>query len=97
VAAVEYSNISLARQVARQTRSREDHWVWLLPILAGVLMDVALARPQFAHGRAVAQVSGIDIMLALDVSSSMQALDFKIDGQPAIYDDKGKEPKPYPR
>jgi Ca-activated chloride channel family protein len=55
----------------------------LLPILAGVLMDVGLARPQFAHGRAEAQVSGIDIVLALDVSGSMQALDFKIDGQPA--------------
>jgi Ca-activated chloride channel family protein len=83
VAAVEYSNVSLARRVARQTRSRAGHWVWLLPILAGVLMDVALARPQFAHGSAVAQVSGIDIVLALDVSGSMQAMDFKIDGQPA--------------
>jgi Ca-activated chloride channel family protein len=83
VAAVEYSNVSLARRVARQTRSRAGHWVWLLPILAGVLMDVALARPQIAHGRAETQVSGIDIMLALDVSGSMQALDFKIDGQPA--------------
>ena len=28
------------------------------------------------------QASGIDIMLALDVSGSMQALDFKVDGQP---------------
>ena len=83
VAAVEYSNISLARRVGRQTRSRAGRWVWLLPILAGVLMDVGLARPQFAHGRAEAQVSGIDIVLALDVSGSMQALDFKIDGQPA--------------
>ena len=83
VAAVEYSNVSLARRVARQTRSRAGRWVWMLPILAGVLMDVALARPQLAHGSTVAQVSGIDIMLALDVSGSMQALDFKIDGQPA--------------
>ena len=81
-AAVEYSNVSLARQVARETRSRAGRWVWLLPILAGVLMDVALARPQIAHGRAETQASGIDIMLALDVSGSMQALDFKVDGQP---------------
>jgi Ca-activated chloride channel family protein len=29
------------------------------------------------------QASGIDIVLALDVSGSMQALDFKLDGQPA--------------
>ena len=83
VAAVQYSNVSLARQVARQTRSRAGRWVWLLPILAGALMVVGLARPQFGHGRTEAQASGIDIVLALDVSGSMQALDFKLDGQPA--------------
>jgi len=82
VPAVEYSNVSLARQVARQTRSRAGRWVWMLPILAGAFMVVGLARPQFGHGRAEVQASGIDIMLALDVSGSMQALDFKVDGQP---------------
>jgi Ca-activated chloride channel family protein len=45
-------------------------------------MVVGLARPQFGHGRTEVQASGIDIMLALDVSGSMQALDFKVDGQP---------------
>ena len=82
VAAVQYSNVSLARQVARQTRSRAGHWVWLLPVLAGALMVVGLARPQFSHGSADVQASGIDIMLALDVSGSMQALDFKVNDQP---------------
>jgi Ca-activated chloride channel family protein len=81
VAAVQYSNVSLARQVARQTRSRVGRWVWLLPILAGALMVVGLSRPQFGHGRTEAQASGIDVVLALDVSGSMQALDFKLDGQ----------------
>jgi Ca-activated chloride channel family protein len=83
VAAVQYSNVNLARQVARQTRSRAGRWVWLLPILAGALMVVGLSRPQFGHGRTEAQASGIDVVLALDVSGSMQALDFKLDGQPA--------------
>jgi Ca-activated chloride channel family protein len=55
----------------------------LLPILAGALMVVGLSRPQFGHGRTEAQASGIDVVLALDVSGSMQALDFKLDGQPA--------------
>ena len=82
VAAVQYSNVSLARQVARQTRSRAGHWVWLLPVLAGALMVVGLARPQFSHGSADVQASGINIMLALDVSGSMQALDFKVNDQP---------------
>jgi Ca-activated chloride channel homolog len=83
VAAVQYSNVSLARQVARETRSRPGRWVWSLPILAGGLMVVGLARPQFGHGRTEVQASGIDIVLALDVSGSMQALDFKLHGQPA--------------
>jgi Ca-activated chloride channel family protein len=54
----------------------------MLPILAGAFMVAGLARPQVGHGRAEVQASGIDIMLALDVSGSMQALDFKVDGQP---------------
>jgi Ca-activated chloride channel family protein len=83
VAAVQYSNVSLARRVARETRSRAGRWVWLLPILAGGLMVIGLARPQLGHGCTEVQASGIDIMLALDVSGSMQALDFKLDGQPA--------------
>lgn len=83
VAAIQYSNIGLARRVARRTRSRAGRWVWALPILAAALMIVGLARPQLGRGRADVPASGIDIMLALDVSGSMQALDFKLNGQPA--------------
>ncbi len=83
VAAVEYSNVSLARQIARATRSRTGRWIWLLPVLAGALMSVGLARPQYGHALTDVHTSGIDIVLALDVSGSMQALDFKLDGKPA--------------
>jgi len=82
VAAVQYSNVALARQVARQTRSRAGRWVWWLPIVAAALMISGLARPQLGRGRADVPASGIDVMLALDVSGSMQALDFKLHGQP---------------
>jgi Ca-activated chloride channel family protein len=81
VAAVEFSNIGVARTIARTTRSRVGRWVWLLPILAGALMVVGMARPQLAHGSSQVTASGIDIMLGLDVSGSMQALDFKMGGQ----------------
>lgn len=83
VAAIQYSNVGLARQVARQTRSRAGRWVWWLPIVAAALIVLGLARPQLGRGRAGISASGIDIMLALDVSGSMQALDFKLQGQPA--------------
>jgi Ca-activated chloride channel family protein len=81
VAAVEYSSVSLVREVARSSRSRIGRWTALLPILAGVLMIVGLARPQREHSRTEVTLNGIDILLALDVSGSMQALDFAIDRQ----------------
>lgn len=51
-------------------------WPWLrLPAL--VLLIVALARPQVSAGVKETSGAGIDIMLALDISGSMQAEDFK--------------------
>jgi Ca-activated chloride channel family protein len=78
VAAVEYSDVSLARAVARRTRSRIGGIVWLLPIVAAALMIVGLARPQRTHSRTEVTAKGIDIVLGLDVSGSMQALDFTV-------------------
>jgi Ca-activated chloride channel homolog len=81
VAAVEYSDISLAREVARRSRSRIGLLVWVLPLLACALMIVGLARPQRAHSRTEVTANGIDIVLCLDVSGSMQALDFLVNHQ----------------
>jgi Ca-activated chloride channel family protein len=80
-AAIEYSHVGLAREVARAARSRPGRWARLLPILACVFMIVALARPQRAHSRSEVTVNGIDIVLGLDVSGSMQALDFELDNR----------------
>ena len=79
VAAVEYSDVSLAREIARRSRSRIGGVVWLLPIIAAALMIVGLARPQRTQSRTEVTANGIDIVLALDISGSMQALDFKVD------------------
>lgn len=81
VAAIEYSDVGIAHAVARTTRSRAGRWVWLLPILAGACMIFGLARPQIGHGRTEVTANGIDIMLGLDVSGSMQALDFTLGNQ----------------
>jgi Ca-activated chloride channel family protein len=82
VAAVEYPNVDLARKVASESRSRFGRWTRFLPYLAAALAIGGLARPQLVHGRTEVHASGIDIMLALDVSGSMQALDFKLNGVP---------------
>ena len=79
VAAVEYSDIGLAREVARRTRSRFGWMVGLLPVMAAALMIVGLARPQRTHSRTEITAKGIDIVLGLDVSGSMRALDFSVD------------------
>jgi Ca-activated chloride channel family protein len=81
VAAVEFSDVGLAREVARGARTRAGGWLWLFPVLAGALMIVGLARPQRAHSRTEVTANGIDIVLGLDVSGSMQALDFLVDNR----------------
>lgn len=56
---------------------------WLLPLLFYLmlaLMITALARPQWGTRRMVVNTSGINIVLAIDLSESMAALDFKYQG-----------------
>jgi len=81
VAAIQYSDVGLARAVARRSRSRIGNWVWLMAVFAAALMIAGLARPQRGHSRTEVTANGIDIVLGLDVSGSMQALDFLIDHQ----------------
>jgi Ca-activated chloride channel homolog len=83
VAAVEYSNVEIARTVARETRSRPARWTTMLRLLVATLLIFGLARPQYGQGRSEVQASGVDLMLAVDVSGSMEALDFTLNGQPA--------------
>jgi Ca-activated chloride channel homolog len=82
VAAVEYSSANVAREVARQARSRAGRWMLLLPLLGAAGLIVGLARPQMHQGTSEVQASGIDMMLAIDVSGSMESLDFKVNDQP---------------
>jgi Ca-activated chloride channel family protein len=82
VAAVEYSNVEIARVVARETRSRPGRWSSGLQLLVAALLVLGLSRPQWQHGRTEVPASGVDLMLALDVSGSMEALDFTLNGEP---------------
>ncbi len=53
---------------------------YLKPVLRGlvlVLIVVAVARPQTGRSESTIETEGIDIILLLDTSSSMQAQDFK--------------------
>lgn len=81
-AAVQYSSADLVRAVARESRSRAGRWLTVLRLFALTLIVVALARPQFGRGTTEVQASGIDIVLAVDISGSMEAPDFKVNGRP---------------
>src|SRR5262245_55047241 len=54
----------------------------LLRGLALVLFVIALARPQIGRSESKVKTEGIDIVLAVDVSGSMLAMDFQMNGQP---------------
>ncbi len=82
-AAVTVGSIDTARAVARSTRSRAGALLPYLRLPALALLIVALARPQTSHASTSVKASGVDIMLALDVSGSMGALDLTLDGKPA--------------
>jgi len=82
-AAIEYPSLALVREVARRTRSRFGSVQAGLPLLALMLLIIALARPQQGASSATVHASGVDIMLLLDVSGSMQSLDFKLENLPA--------------
>lgn len=81
-AAVKFPSIQLAKQVAAFVRSRPGRFAGWLRALILTLLILALARPQFGEETSDITQSGIDIVLAVDLSTSMWAHDFKMSGVP---------------
>ena len=81
-AAITFSSTRLARGVARAVRRTPGRI--RLPLRLAVLaaLILTLARPQGGHSHVESESSGIDIILAIDLSGSMWAHDFELDGQP---------------
>ena len=65
------------RFVAKSLRVHLIHLPFLLRIILYTLVVIILARPQAKHSWTDQDVEGIDIMLSVDVSTSMLAQDFK--------------------
>lgn len=78
---IRFSNTSLAGQLGTINKSKSGRWLSFLRTLALTLLIVALARPRLGHGETEIEASGIDIVLTVDISGSMQAMDFKILGK----------------
>lgn len=81
VAALGFPSVAAAREAGAKIRSRAGGWLAALRLLALAALIIALARPQLGRGTTEVEASGIDIMLAIDVSGSMEALDFELKGE----------------
>lgn len=75
-AALTFSSIAIARDVTRGSKSRAGGFLFFLRLFAVLCLLAALARPQLGKGHSEIESSGVDIVLAIDVSGSMNALDF---------------------
>ena len=80
-AAFLYSSVQVLQRVANISRSRSGGFLNLLRWLALALFIVALARPRINEGEETVKASGIDIVVAMDISTSMSSEDFQLRGQ----------------
>lgn len=73
-------NISTSEQFAKAPRTLRQylrHLLFALRCIAVALLIVAIARPQTSSSRESINTEGIDIILSVDVSTSMDAEDLK--------------------
>ena len=78
-ASIQISSVAGVVRAPRTVRYYLRHLPFVLRAAAFALLIVALARPQDIEQNVRSNTEGIDIMLAIDVSGSMLARDFKPD------------------
>jgi len=78
-----YSSVQLVKGIIGITRSNAGAMLMKLRWLALALFIIALAQPRFVHSEARVTASGVDIVVALDLSGSMASEDegFILDGK----------------
>lgn len=74
---IRYSDISRLRGIPQSAAVRLRHSVFVLRMAVLALLVLALARPQQGRRESEIITRGVDIILCLDISSSMTAEDFK--------------------
>jgi len=81
VASVQFSSTATLRALGNAVTSRRGSFLSSLFFLGLLFLILGMARPQAGRSVERIEASGIDIVLALDVSKSMLAEDFFIGGQ----------------
>lgn len=79
LAALKFSSVRNAKKIKTSVMVKFRPILYILRLLCIALITVALARPQWANKETLRKLSasGIDIVLAMDVSDSMKAGDFE--------------------
>lgn len=76
-ATLKYSNLGVIKNIKSSSMRQLRHSLFVLRLLAVALLIIAFARPQSGQKESEVQTEGVDIILAMDISSSMLAEDFK--------------------
>jgi Ca-activated chloride channel family protein len=82
-ASLKYPVLSAFESIGPSFKQRFVSLPWLLRLLALSLLIFALARPQSGFKSTEVNSEGVDIILAIDTSGSMKALDFTLDEREA--------------
>ncbi|MDR1303235.1 MAG: VWA domain-containing protein [Puniceicoccales bacterium] len=75
-ATLSFPHSEILRKAAGLRRPKSQKILALLRLSALILLIFALARPQYIQRFQESNLNGVDIMLAVDISSSMMGLDF---------------------
>jgi Ca-activated chloride channel family protein len=76
-----YSSVQLVKGIASLHQTNRGKILMRMRWFSLALMIIALARPQLPQGDSKIKASGIDIVIALDLSGSMAAEDFTLHGK----------------
>ena len=80
---LKFSSLASARAASSIWAAFGPAFLRLLRGLTLALFIVALARPQVGRSESRMRTEGIDIVLVVDISGSMQAVDYEKNGRPA--------------
>src|SRR6266853_779396 len=76
-----YSSVQLVRGILNVTQARSGGFLAALRWLTLALFILALAQPRLTRSETKINASGVDIVVALDMSGSMVSEDFEVHGK----------------
>jgi len=76
-ASIRFPSLAVVKRLPKGWAYRARHVLFGLRVVALALLLIAMARPQLGEALEDVSTQGVDIMLVLDVSSSMKTMDFK--------------------